>query len=529
MSEHVMNPYSFDEFLRIRESIDFYQSDAFTQKAFQHFSPPSIREQVDKAAREISFKVSYRWRKLVERMASWDRRPYLVHYDAHGHRIDEIVRPLESEILEKEIFSEAIFSTKTHPWIRLAKLFLIYQLGEACIACPLVCTEGLIALLERYADTPELKNILTHCREGLDGNFAIGAQYLSEIQGGSDVPSNRVKAVRDGKHWKIYGDKFFCSATHADYAVVTAKPDGSPNVAAFVVPSWEVADGKIRKTRNNFTINRLKWKMGTVELPTAEITFNGSIAYPVGPLDKGLANVVGIVLAYSRMTVGLSSAAFMIRGVREARLYASFREAFGTRLENFPLVARTLDEIEHIARRSLAGALKLYSLFFDLPGGFRGGLKPSDEPLDLWRKRFVVRELVMLQKITAAQDAPDVLRKAISIFGGHGVIEDFSDLPRLFRDSIVNELWEGPRNVLLTQIYRDLHRVKDYGYSPAMFCRDLLGDDPGNEFGKECEELVSGNVLMSRYECGRWDDFCSRLCWAFQERAYEEIEGEGNI
>ncbi|MEJ5301655.1 MAG: acyl-CoA dehydrogenase family protein [Thermodesulforhabdaceae bacterium] len=521
--DRILNPYSFDEFLNVRESLDFYRSDAFTQKAFRHFPPPSIREQVDKAASEISLKVSFRWRKFVERMASWDRRPCIIHYDAHGHRIDEIIRPMETELLEKEIFSEALFSTKTHPWVRLAKLFLVYQLGEACIACPLVCTEGLIALLERYADTPELKRILVHCREGLDGDFGIGAQYLSEIQGGSDVPSNRVMAIKEGDHWKIYGDKFFCSATHADYAVVTAKPEGSPHVAAFVVPSWEVPDGKARKKRNNFTINRLKWKMGTVELPTAEITFNGSIAYPVGPLDKGLANVVGIVLAYSRMTVGLSSAAFMIRGVREARLYASFREAFGTRLENFPLVARTLDEIENIARRSLAGALKLYSLFFDLPGGFQGGLKPTDEPLDLWRRRFVVRELVMLQKITAAQDAPDVLRKAISIFGGHGVIEDFSDLPRLFRDSIVNELWEGPRNVLLTQIYRDLQRVREGGYSPVLFCRDLLGDGLGNEFGKECDELVQKNVLTSRHECGRWDDFCARLCWAFQNNALQEV------
>jgi hypothetical protein len=129
----------------------------------------------------------------------------------------------------------------------------------------------------------------------------------------------------------------------------------------------------------------------------------------------------------------------------------------------------------------------------------------------------------MLQKITAAQDAPDVLRKAISIFGGHGVIEDFSDLPRLFRDSIVNELWEGPRNVLLTQIYRDLQRVREGGYSPVLFCRDLLGDGLGNEFGKECDELVQKNVLTSRHECGRWDDFCARLCWAFQNNALQEV------
>lgn len=522
MNELYINTYSFDEFLKARESLDFFQSDSFAQKAFRYFPPGPVKAEVEKAACEISKKVSHRWRKFVERMASWDRRPSIVHYDAHGHRIDQIIRPMEAEILEKEVFSEALFSQNTHPWVRLAKLFLLYQLGEACIACPLVCTEGLIALLERYADTPELQHILIHCRDGIDGDFGIGAQYLSEIQGGSDVPANRVTAVQEKGVWRLYGDKFFCSATHADYAVVTARPYGSTNVAAFVVPSWEPSDTGLRKRRNSFTINRLKWKMGTVELPTAEITFNGSVAYPVGPLDRGLANVVGIVLAYSRMTVGLSSAAFMVRGVREARLYASFREAFGSKLEDFPLVAKTLDEIDHVAKRSLAGALKLYALFFDLPGGFSGGLKPGNEDPQLWRKRFIVRELVMLQKITTAYDAPDVLRKAISIFGGHGVIEDFSDLPRLFRDSIVNELWEGPRNVLLTQIYRDLKRVKDF-YPPDMFCLDLLGAEPGEKFGKECVELITRDVLSSREECGLWDDFCARLCRAFQEKAYEEV------
>ncbi|MCX7823635.1 MAG: acyl-CoA dehydrogenase family protein [Syntrophobacterales bacterium] len=518
----LINPYSFELFLSLRENMDFYLSDPFSQRAFRYFPPSEIKEEVERAACEISKKVSNRWRKLVEGMASWEKRPSVLHYDPYGNRIDEIIRPMEVEILEKEVFSEALFSKRTHPWVRLVKLFLIYQLGESCIACPLVCTEGLIALLENYADTSELKRILVHCRDGIDGDFGIGAQYLSEIQGGSDVPANRVTAINENGQWRIYGDKFFCSAAHADYAVVTARPQNSSSIATFVVPSWEGLEGKFKRKRNNFTINRLKWKMGTVELPTAEITFNGSIAYPVGPLEKGLANVVGIVLAHSRMTVGLSSAAFMIRGVREAKLYASFREAFGTKIENFPLVARTLEEIDHIAKRSLAGVLKLYSLFFDLPGGFQGGLKPSKKFFDLWRRRFLVRELVMLQKITAAYDAPDVLRKAISIFGGHGVMEDFSALPRLFRDSIVNELWEGPRNVLLTQIYRDLQRVKDF-YSPINFCKDLLGNGLGEELGKECMELLEKDVLSSREECKLWDEFCEKLCWAFQEQALEEV------
>ncbi len=126
--------------------------------------------------------------------------------------------------------------------------------------------------------------------------------------------------------------------------------------------------------------------MGTTELPTAEITFDGSITYPVGPLEKGLANVVGIVLVYSIMTVGLSSSAFMVRSSREARTYAKFRKAFGKNIIEFPLVSRQLEEIGYLAKSSLAGSLKLYKLFLELPDGFQGGLSYEGESKELWKK-----------------------------------------------------------------------------------------------------------------------------------------------
>ena len=224
------NPYSFDDFLAWRKSVDYYADDSFIQKVLKHYTGDEW-EQVDKAARAISLKASFRWRDFAEIIASPEKRPYMMHYDGHHHRIDRIVRPAETEIMEKEVFSEALFSGNTPPWVRLIKMYLIYQNGEACIACPITCTEGLVAILDQYADSPETKNILRHCKEGIEGDFAIGAQYLSEIQGGSDVPANVLEAVREGDVWKLYGTKYFCSATHADYAVVTAKPAGSEEIA----------------------------------------------------------------------------------------------------------------------------------------------------------------------------------------------------------------------------------------------------------------------------------------------------------
>jgi alkylation response protein AidB-like acyl-CoA dehydrogenase len=523
------NPYAFDEFLQWRKNVDYYGDDPFLRKALEHFTGGDW-ESVDAEARKISPLVSFRWRDMAESAAVPEKRPFLMQYDGHHNRIDRIVRPRETEIMEREIFSEGLFSPLSSPWVKLMKMFLIYQNGEACIACPVTCTEGLVAILEKFADTPETQCILQHCREGIDGDYAIGAQYLSEIQGGSDVPSNVLEAVHEDGVWRLYGTKFFCSATHADYAVVTAKPAGSDKVALFVIPSWLPGD-KERERRNGYTIDRLKWKLGTSELTTAEMTLNGAVAYPLGPLERGVANVVGIVLTYSRLTVGLSAAASMTRAAREAVRYAAFREAFGEKIGRFPMMTGQLRDMERAARRTTAGAFRLYRDFLEMGGELKGGLG-ADEPTGVREKRFNIRELIMLQKISASRDCTGLIHEAMSVFGGHGVMEDFSSLPRLYRDSAVNELWEGPRNVLLSQIHRDCQRASSW-YRPSSFVAGILDGADGRiiaDLGKEMDELVAHPSLVRQDEetvavCGRWDGFCDRLFHAYQDRALEEVEG----
>ncbi|MGW8194226.1 MAG: acyl-CoA dehydrogenase family protein [Desulforhopalus sp.] len=521
------NPYNFDDFLRWRNTFDYYRDDPFLQKTVKHFAGSRWKE-VAQAARQISRKVSFRWRDLADEASKPMNLPAITHYDAHNHRIDRIVRPMETQLMEREVFREAMFSRETGHWERLIKLFLICQNGEACIVCPLTCTEGLVAILEAFADTPETEEILLHCQEGKNGDFGIGAQYLTEIQGGSDLQANMLEAVREGDHWKLYGTKFFCSATHADYAVVTAKPKGGDNIGIFVVPSW-LPGNKEKELRNGFTIDRLKWKMGTSELTTAEITFDGAVAYPVGPFDRGLANVVGIVLTCSRLAVGLSGAASMTRAAREAAKYSEFRQAFGRNIAHFPMVTAQVADLENHARRSTAAAFKIYQHYFQLDGKVKVAVNLNDS-LELRRKRFDVRELVMLQKITASWDAVDQLRKAMSIFGGHGVIEDFSALPRLYRDAAVNELWEGPRNVLLSQIHRDLQNVRSW-YRPAEFVSSILaGAESGlvADLAKEIDDLlVQPNLAEENSStaalCRQWDQFCHRLFHAYQDQSLAEV------
>jgi len=518
------NPYGFDPFLSWRDRVDYYGDDLFLTKVVRRAAGDDFAR-IDDAARALSAKASFRWRDLSNAIAAPESRPRLEAWDAHHHRVDRIVRPAAIESMEREVFSEGLFSARTDPVTRLVKLFVIYQNGEASIACPLVCTEGMVAALDRLADRPETLAIREHVKEGRDGRYAIGAQFLTEIQGGSDVPANRVEAVEDGDRWRLHGTKFFCSVAHADYAVVTAKPRGSESVGLFVAPCW--APGEEGRRRNGIAIDRLKWKMGTCELPTAEMTFHGAIAWPLGPLDRGLANVVGVVLTISRITVGLASAAYMTRAAREATGYARFREAFGQPIAQFPMVQAQLEDLTRAARRATAGAFQVHRLFH-AAGGLSGATDPSPEG----RRRLLdARELVMLQKFVASEDCTWALREAMAILGGNGVIEDFSSLPRLFRDSAVNELWEGPRNVLLAQLHRDLQRAAGW-YPVREFVASLLAHgDPGvaRDLGAEVAELVAHPSLLARDArtvavCRRWDAACRALFHAFQDAALAQVE-----
>ncbi len=214
----------------------------------------------------------------------------------------------------------------------------------------------------------------------------------------------------------------------------------------------------------------------------------------------------------------------MTRAVREAKKYAGFREAFGMTIDHFPLMKENIARLENVARRTTAGAFKLYRDFLALEGGLKAGLV-ADEPDDVRKRRFEVRELIMLQKITAAWDSTEVLHEAMSVFGGHGVMEDFSSLPRLYRDSAVNELWEGPRNVLLTQIFRDIKKVTGW-YAPSELVRNILKGlnvEAADKLALEITDIMAlpdSDIGMWR----RWDIFCADFFHACQNLALHEVE-----
>jgi acyl-CoA dehydrogenase len=327
-----------------------------------------------------------------------------------------------------------------------ALLYLLAHAGEGGHACPVVCTSGLVRALRRHGFDELQARFLAPLLETDYDRCHRGAQFLTEVQGGSDVGANRVEAVRDGDSWRISGEKWFCSVADADQFVVTARPRGAPDgtrgIGCFLVP--REVDG----SANGFTIRKLKDKLGTRVLATGEIEFDAALAYPLGALEDGFRIAAGVVLNTSRWLNALGSTGLMRRAYLEAASFARHRTAFGRPIAGFPLVRENLAIMKAEEQAALASTFELTALVDRIDAG------TADAADIAWR-----RILVNANKLVTSLAATRACRRGIEALGGNGTIEDFSPLPRLWRDAIVFESWEGTHNVLCQQVLRDLARL----------------------------------------------------------------------
>ena len=326
-----------------------------------------------------------------------------------------------------------------------ALFYELAQAGEGGHACPVVCTAGLVRALRSRA-SEELRSRFLPPLLSSDYDAAErGAQFLTERHGGSDVGANRVEAVPGADGWRLYGEKWFCSVADADQFLVTARPrgapEGTPGIGCFLVP----------RSGGGFRIRRLKDKLGTRALATGEIEFEGANAYALGPLEEGFHTAVS-VLNTSRWLNAVGSAGLMRRAADEALAFASGREAFGGPIGRFPLVRENLAVMKTEAAAALASSMHLTELVARIDEGSASGEEVA------WH-----RILVNANKFVTSLAATKVCRRGIETLGGNGTIEDFSPLPRLYRDAIVFESWEGTHNVLCAQVLRDLAKLEAVG------------------------------------------------------------------
>ena len=398
--------------------------------------------------------------------------PYLTPFDAWGepHPVGLAVPQATKRVLAASLRAGAAFDPNVV--LRYGMAYLGAQVGEAGVTCPLACTDGLVRALQELADSPPTKEALAHILQQTPGSPVHGAQFVTEVQGGSDAATNATVAIPEGDgSFRLYGKKWFCSNAWAQYWVVTARPEGAPagprGVGLFLV-ARETSDGK----NSGFRLDRLKDKLGTRSLPTAEMTLTGARGWPLGEAGQGLSNMVRIVLTTSRFWNAMAAAATIRSAERIARSYADFRTAFGSRIGDFPLVAETLDNLDRDARNYTAAAFELLAAWEEVSAKEIAGELPDAA------QAARVRLLVMIAKACATRRATQRIHEAIMVLGGNGIEERFSALPRLWRDAIIYETWEGPHGLLLTRSLMDAVKfgaVED----PQGFTARLLGIESG--------------------------------------------------
>ncbi len=408
----------------------------------------------------------------------YEQRAHLaefVPYDAIGRRIDRVDFDPSYHAAGAAVWASGVVADSGEPGRAFEQATLLYLLsleGEAGHACPATCTIGLARALRRRADAAVLDRFLPALLDADYARASRGAQFLTEVQGGSDVGANASVATPsgDGLTFLISGEKWFCSVADADQFFVTARvpggPSGTAGLASFVVP--RELDGR----PNGFALRRLKDKLGTRGLASGEIDFTGARAWPIGPIEEGFRTAVSVVLNTSRWFTAVGAAGIMRRAVLEARAFARHREAFGQPIERFASLRTTLADMVVTAD----GALCLVMALTDLEDRIDAEAASAEDVH--WH-----RLLVNLVKYLTSRQATSVVRDGIEVLGGNGTIEEFSVLPRLYRDAIVYESWEGTHNVLAAQVLNDLRRLPLLEVAGARLGELVHGDVTGLEAG----------------------------------------------
>ncbi|GFU79015.1 acyl-CoA dehydrogenase family member 11 [Trichonephila clavipes] len=188
--------------------------------------------------------------------------------------------------------------------------------------------------------------------------FWTSGQWMTERRGGSDVAnSTETVAVPDNGFYRLYGYKWFSSATDSNMALTLARivqdNEASEDLQTFKgLTMFYVETRNSQGELNNMEIVKLKNKLGTRSLPTAELLLDGSIAYKLFDESRGIASI-SHMLNITRLHNAMASVGAMRRILQLSRDYSRKRIAFGKTLAEIPLHMRVLSAMEMEIRGSL--------------------------------------------------------------------------------------------------------------------------------------------------------------------------------
>ena len=379
-------------------------------------------------------------------------KPELVQYDPWGRRIDEIrLSPAWTELQNISAREELValaYQRKNGEYSRLhqfAKLLLFHP-SSAFFTCPLAMADGAARVLEVYGQTEFHRETFRHLTSSDPAQFWTSGQWMTERTGGSDVGQTSTEVKLEGEQIRLYGTKWFSSATTSAVALALARYPGSAagsrGLSLFLVPTY-TAPGVL----NHIRVLRLKDKLGTRALPTAELSLEGALTYPLGERDQGVKTVV-TMLNITRLYNSICSVGQATRALEMLNDYSGKRVVFGRPIDEQILHTSTFVDEE---LKSLAGFLLTMEMVHIL--GKEECAKASREESD------ILRLLTPVCKLFTAKSAIQTASEVVEGFGGAGYIEDTGVAVHL-RDAQVFPIWEGATNVLSLDMLRVMQKTK---------------------------------------------------------------------
>ena len=463
-----------------------YDADRHLRRLVEYYATDDRYDELDASLREFGEVIMGRLDDLVRENNAPGNLPRTDRWSDYGARTEEVDHHPTYHEAGKYIYGSGMMAAYAdHPnsMGALTRFYLSSINGEAGHNCPLACTAGVIRVLQELADDELKERFLPGFLNPEYGEHNEGAQFLTEIQGGSDVGKNGVRAVRgDDGTWQLFGEKWFCSNIDADVFLMTARIDeldeeGTAGLGLFLVPR-QLESGEV----NGFYLRRLKDKLGTRSMASGECDFEGAVAYHMGEVGDGFKHMMEFVINTSRLYNAVGCCGMMRRSYVTARAYADHRRAFGHPIADYPLVQETLANMRADSETLLSGTMHLAAMQDRLDAG-----EATDE------EKAFFRMALNLNKARTAKTARWACVEGIEILGGNGAIETFSVLPRLLRDSIVFENWEGTHNTLYMQVLRDMKRyaVHQGFFSYLDGLLDEISESPEGERAAELADLLT--------------------------------------
>lgn len=378
-------------------------------------------------------------------------KPQLITHDRFGHRIDQIdFHPSYHQLMDIAI-TEGLHAS---PWVnpkpgahvaRAAKYYLHTQV-EAAHGCPITMTFAAIPALQHQLDllskfgpkimAPEYdsRNVPDSMKRGLTIGMA-----MTEKQGGSDVRSNSTRAYPiaaegSGEAYELVGHKWFVSAPMCDAFLVLAHTN--KGLSCFLLPRWR-PDG----TKNALQIQQLKNKMGNVANASSECELRGALAWMVGEEGRGVRTIIEMV-SMTRYDCMIGSSSGMRQATVQAIHHARHRQAFGAHLVDQPLMQNVLADLALESEAAMTLTMRM--------------ARAMDQQ-DSEHERLLARIATPIGKYWICKRTPQHAYEAMEVIGGMGVMEN-TIMPRLFRESPVNAIWEGSGNVQCLDMLRAMQK-----------------------------------------------------------------------